>query len=84
MFQGLVRTFVKVLMASLVVGAIMSHFGITPETFMKGVGVSQERLAELAQSAINWALPNLLLGSFVIVPVWLVTYLLRPPRVHNE
>jgi Family of unknown function (DUF6460) len=34
---------------------------------------------ELARQGVTWALPNLLLGSLVIVPVWFVIYLFRPP-----
>jgi hypothetical protein len=61
------------------VGTIMAHVGITPDQLTKALGVSQERLMELARQAMNWALPNLLLGSLIIVPVWFVVYLFRPP-----
>jgi hypothetical protein len=33
----------------------------------------------MAREGVIWALPNMLLGSLVIVPVWFVAYLLRPP-----
>jgi hypothetical protein len=84
MVHGLVRTLVKVAVASLIVGAIMAHFGITPDLLMKEAGLSQEQLLELAHRGLNWALPNLLLGSLVIVPVWFVIYLFRPPRPHSD
>ena len=84
MVHGLLRTLVKVVVASLIVGTIMSHFGITPDVLMKEAGLSQDRLIELARRGINWALPNLLLGSLVIVPVWFVIYLFRPPRARSE
>ncbi|MEZ5799948.1 MAG: DUF6460 domain-containing protein [Nitratireductor sp.] len=29
---------------------------------------------------VVWAIPNIVLGSMVIVPVWLVVFLFRPPR----
>jgi hypothetical protein len=35
---------------------------------------------ELLQTGATWALPNIILGSMVIVPIWLVVALLRPPR----
>jgi hypothetical protein len=76
----LLRTLVKVAVASLIVGTILAHFGITPEQLMREFGLSQDRIMELARQALTWALPNLLLGSLVIVPVWLVVYLFRPPR----
>jgi len=84
MVHGFLRTLVKVAVASLIVGTVMSHFGITPEVLMKDAGLSQDRLMELGRQGVEWALPNLILGSLVIVPVWFVVYLFRPPRPHGE
>jgi hypothetical protein len=84
MVHGLVRTLVKVAVASLIVGTIMAHFGITPDVLIREAGLSQEQVIELARRGLNWALPNLLLGSLVIVPVWFLIYLFRPPRPHGE
>jgi hypothetical protein len=42
-------------------------------------GLSPDRIGELAREGLAWALPNLLLGALVIVPVWFVLYLFRPP-----
>jgi hypothetical protein len=78
------RTLVKVAVASLVVGTILAHFGITTEQVVKVIGLSQEQIVELAQRGITWALPNLLLGSLVIVPVWFLLYLFRPPGTRSE
>jgi hypothetical protein len=66
----LLRTLVKVAVASL----------IAAEQLMRDFGLPQERIINLAQQAFSWALPNLLLGSLVIVPVWFVMYLFLPPR----
>jgi hypothetical protein len=46
---------------------------------IKTAGLSPERIEELAREGFAWALPNLLLGSLVIVPVWFLFYLFRPP-----
>jgi hypothetical protein len=73
------RTVVKVLIASLIVGTILAHFGLTPDELMRAAGLSTARLEELARAGLAWALPNLLLGSLVIVPVWFLVYLFRPP-----
>ena len=37
MVHGFVRTLVKLTVASLIVGTIMTHFGITPDQLMKRV-----------------------------------------------
>jgi hypothetical protein len=46
---------------------------------MKAAGLSSGRVEELARAGLAWALPNLLLGALVIVPIWFLLYLFRPP-----
>jgi hypothetical protein len=58
-----------VLVASLIVGTILAHFGIKIEALIKGDGFSPEHIEDLARQGVEWALPNLLLGAMVIVPV---------------
>ena len=84
MFHGFLQTLIKLMVASLIVGTIMAHFGITPDQVIKEAGLSQERAMELARQGMAWALPNLVLGALVIVPVWFVIYLFRPPRPRSE
>jgi len=76
---SLARTVVKVLVASLIVGTILAHFGIRTDELIKTAGLSPERIEDIARNEISWALPNLLLGALVIVPVWFLFYLFRPP-----
>ncbi len=84
MFHGFLRTLVKVTVASLVVGTILTHFGITPDQLIHAFGLSEDRVMELARQGVTWALPNLLLGSLVIVPVWFLIYLFRPPGARSD
>ena len=79
MLSRLTRTLAKVLVASLIVGTILAHFGITATELMRAAGLSADRIEHLARHGVAWALPNLLLGSLVIVPVWFLAYLFRPP-----
>ncbi len=79
MLSRLTRTVVKVLVASLIVGTILGHFGLTPDELMRAAGLSTEHIEDLAREGLAWALPNLLLGSLVIVPIWFLFYLFRPP-----
>ena len=79
MLNSLTRTLVKVVVASLIVGTILAHFGITTSELMKAAGLSSDRAAELARAGVAWALPNLMLGALVIVPIWFLLYLFRPP-----
>jgi hypothetical protein len=79
MLHPLLRTLVKIAVASLVVGTILAHFGITAEQLMHDFGLSADRIEDYAKQGFAWALPNVLLGSLVIVPVWFLAYLFRPP-----
>ncbi len=79
MLNPIVRTLVKVIVASLVVGAILSHFGITAEQLMREFGLSADRIEDYAKRGFTWAWPNVLLGSLIIVPVWFLIFLFRPP-----
>jgi hypothetical protein len=79
MLRRFTRTVVKVLIASLIVGTILAHFGLTVDDLMRAAGLSTEHIEDLARQGVAWALPNVLLGSLVIVPVWFLFYLFRPP-----
>jgi hypothetical protein len=79
MLNPLIRPLVKVVVASLIVGTILSHFGITAEHLIKDFGLSYERIEDIARRALSWAAPNLLVGAMVILPVWFLLYLFRPP-----
>ena len=80
----LLKTLIKVAIASLIVGTILAHFGITTDHLMREAGMTPERLTDLGQRAVSWALPNVLLGSLVIVPVWFLVYLFRPPGPSSD
>ena len=84
MLEGFLRTLVKVAVASLIVGTILAHFGITVDLLIKETGFSTAHVEELTQRALAWAMPNLLLGSIIIVPLWFIAFLLRPPRQNSE
>ncbi|MBO6639226.1 MAG: hypothetical protein JJ920_16195 [Roseitalea sp.] len=79
MFQFLAIT-LKISVASMLLGAGLSAFDITAAELLAQAGLTPERLGEMLQQAWAWALPNMVLGSIIIVPLWCVSYLLRPPR----
>ena len=84
MFARLLATLIKIAVASLIVGTVLAHFGITAEQILTDMGVTPERLAEIARQAFAWALPNVLLGSLIILPIWFVAFLFRPPGTKSE
>lgn len=79
MFKFLIGLF-KILVISLITGAGLSAFNLTAADILQQLGMTPERVLGLLQKGAEWALPNIVLGSMVIVPVWVVVFLLRPPR----
>jgi len=84
MLEGLLRTLVKVAVPSLIVGTILAHFGITADLLMKELGITTERVEDLVRRGLAWAMPNMLLGSLIIVPLWFLAFLFRPPGQKSE
>ncbi len=79
MFQVLMITS-KIIFASLIVGAGLSLFDVTANDVLSKAGLTPQEVGELLTKGVEWALPNIMLGSMVIVPIWVLTFMLRPPR----
>ena len=77
---GFVSGLFKIAVISLAVGAGLSAFDLSAADILLQLGLTPERVMLLLDHGVRWALPNLVLGSMVIVPIWLVVYLFRPPR----
>ena len=58
MLHGFLRTLVKVVVASLIVGTILAHFGITTEQVIREFGLSQERIVDLARQGVDLGAPQ--------------------------
>jgi putative exporter of polyketide antibiotics len=80
----LLQAVVKIAVAALIVGTILAHFGITLEALGNEFGISTDRFRELLRQGVAWTLPNLVLGLVVIIPLWFLVYILRPPRQSRE
>jgi Domain of unknown function (DUF6460) len=76
----LLSMIVKIALASLICGALLSAFDLSAAELLARLGMTPERILEIVQKALEWALPNIVLGSMVIVPLWCLAYMLRPPR----
>lgn len=77
---GFISGLFKIAVISLAVGAGLSAFDLSASDILLQAGLTPERIALLLDHGVRWALPNLILGSMVILPLWLIVYLLRPPR----
>ncbi|MCB1507289.1 MAG: hypothetical protein KDI98_00495 [Hyphomicrobiaceae bacterium] len=69
----------KLAVVSLAVGAMLSLVDLTAADLLAQIGLTPERLWEAIVASVNWAIPNILLGALIVVPVWFVIYLFRPP-----
>lgn len=76
----LISTLVKIAIASLITGIILTKLNLSAEEILLELGLTPEQVMLYLEQGFRWALPNIILGSMVIVPVWLVVYLFRPPR----
>ena len=79
MFKVL-STLVKIGIASLITGAVLTRLDLSAEQILLELGMTPENVMFHLEEGFKWAMPNIILGSMVIVPVWLVVYLFRPPR----
>ena len=70
----------KLAVVSLLTGAVLSAMNLSAEAILARVGLTPDNLLALLERGVQWAIPNIILGSMVILPVWAVLYLLRPPR----
>jgi hypothetical protein len=69
----------KLIVVSLITGVVLSAMNLSAEGVLANVGLPPQRLA-LVEGALAWALPNIILGTMVILPIWLLMFLLTPPR----
>jgi len=75
-----ISTLFKIAVFSLLVGAGLSFINISAEDILGTVGLSPIQLWIYMIEFRDWAIPNMILGAFIVVPVWLVIYLFQPPR----
>lgn len=76
----LFATTAKIAIASLITGILLARLNLSAEQILLELGLTPERVITMLETGARWAIPNLILGSLVVVPVWLVIYLFRPPR----
>lgn len=70
----------KIAVASLITGVVLSALDVSAAEVLSELGLTPEQVLGYVERGVVWALPNIVLGSMVIVPIWFVIYLLRPPR----
>lgn len=73
-------TLLKLFILSLLVGVVLSVFDIDPENLLGAIGGTVESIFRVTVDALEWAVPFVLIGAVVVVPIWLILTLLRLAR----
>ncbi len=76
----LISTLAKIAIASILTGLVLEKLDLSAEQILLEIGMTPENVISMMERAMTWAVPHLILGSMVIVPIWIVVYLFRPPR----
>lgn len=69
---------------SIVVGLILSVFGITPRNFFYVLDNFARAIYDMGFDAVVWVFEYLALGAMVVVPIWFLMRLLRGGRASGE
>jgi hypothetical protein len=78
--HGFVSTVIKLALICLGVGLVLSFFDIDPVGLLRNFPQAIRSVFDVVVNMIRWAVPYVLLGAVVVVPVWLVLFLLRMAR----
>jgi len=68
---------VRLAILSLVVGIVLSFFGVTPRNFFYVLDDFARRIYDLGFGAVEWVFQYLILGAMLVVPIWLILRVLR-------
>lgn len=70
-----IGTIIKLLVASIVIGALMAWLDVRPNDLVQWVGDTARDLIGGAFANLQSLLSYMLLGAVIVVPIWLATVL---------
>ena len=80
MFNNLPATLFKLLGASLAIGIVLSAFNVSAVELLGELGITPADLWTWLLKTINWVIPQLILGLLIVIPLWFIIYIFRPPK----
>ncbi len=80
MLVRFVASILQLLAASLAVGVLLSFVHITHADVLAHFGMTPDQFVDQLFRWINWAIPKIGLGAFIVVPTWFLLNLVRPPK----
>lgn len=72
-----IGTIIKVLLACLVVGWLLSLFGVTPDNFWQSIARLAQNLATTALNLLEGVWGYLLAGAAIVLPIYIAMLLYR-------
>lgn len=69
---------------SILVGLLLSFFGVTPRNFFDRLDRFARFLYDLGFGAIDWLLEYLVLGAMLVVPLWLLVRVLKARGIKTD
>ncbi|MEP0709127.1 DUF6460 domain-containing protein [Parvibaculum sp.] len=79
MIHNALSTLLKFFIGAVAVGALLNAFDIRAEDVLQDIGFTPEAILTFVREGIGWAIPHFLLGAMVLIPIWLIIFLLKPP-----
>lgn len=76
----MVSTVVKLALACFLVGLLLNFFDIDPVNLMKNLPDTVYKVFDLLLGWTRRAVPYILLGAIVVIPIWLIRVALRAAR----
>lgn len=78
--RSLGATLLRLFILSLIIGLVLSAFDIRPESMLGAIGGTVESIFNVVADAIEWAVPFVLIGAVVVIPIWLILTAIRIAR----
>lgn len=78
--KNAMSTIIKIAVASLLLGLLLSFFSVSPRNLLEGLGSTALEIFDIIAGMLAWAVEYILVGAIVIVPIWLILVLWRKFR----
>lgn len=75
--KNISRTLLRLFFYSLIIGLALSTLNISPQSMLGAIGGTVENIFNVVVDAVEWAVPFVLIGAVVVLPIWLVMAALR-------
>jgi hypothetical protein len=75
--KSISRTLLRLFFLSLVVGLALSALNVSPQALLGTIGGTVEIIFLRIADVVAWAVPFVLIGAVVVVPIWLVLSVVR-------